>query len=654
MNINQIMNQMMNREWKNPVWSAGRFFCVILILALLLASAGLYGRLKTEMNRRFVSIVVDWKDLSSLATEASVRPGDLYPWLSERGVRGIAVSEFTGKDLLGGVMPLVYGPLASMPQAMRVGVASPADRASILIDTETTFFTKTEAYLRIRMPGLLLHRVGKQALIVLPASMEELSDSGLIPDFAALEFARGAGAVAVFRPMTATGVDGKRISSSLQWLKQKYPEIKSVLPAGLILAGYPDVSSFATVLKREDISLAQAEFARQIGASELSNSVKPNVLSLHSLVRDELIGRRMTRPQVVERMVRAVHERSIRLLLMRPYDMYSTARLEPFLEDLGRISSSLKARGYAIGWPQPMPMRGSTLPGALSVAAVFLVCLWSYLSRFSDAIDERVSPLECAILLTCVAALGLAIWKISLVSRLCGGFAAALIATEATIWALDRYKKPLAGLAAGFLIVLAGGLCIAGFYGTTSAMLRLTPFSGVKMTLLLPPLLILAHDLKKRVHPESFIKIMKRPPLWGELLLCALLLGAALVMTVRSDNVAFVPGWEIRFREALERLLWVRPRTKEFLLGYPCVVIYYAFIRRGWAEHYREALRIGASTAFASAVNTFCHFHTLLPLTVVRVINGWWLGLLVGFVLVVAIDYIGGPFWRKAGRELFD
>ena len=125
-------------------------------------------------------------------------------------------------------------------------------------------------------------------------------------------------------------------------------------------------------------------------------------------------------------------------------------------------------------------------------------------------------------------------------------------------------------------------------------------------------------------------------------------------MAIRSDNVAFVPGWEIRFREMLERLLGVRPRTKEFLFGYPCLIVYYAFVRRGWAARYREALRIGASLAFASAINTFCHFHTLLPLTIVRVANGWWLGILVGFVAVVAIDYVGGPFWRRAGKELFD
>lgn len=645
---------MNHTEWKKPIWSVDRIFWIALVVALLLASGGLFARLKMEWSHRVTAVVVDYKDISSLSREGGIGPAELYPQLFERGVRGITVAEYTGKDLLTGVLPLVYGPLASVPPALRAGVKLPLDRAAILVDNMEPALPNMMAYLRLRMPGLLKHPTAKQTLIVLPATVDELADSGLLPDFAALDFARKVEAAALFRPAPAAGVDGKKVAASLLWLKGKYPGIECVIPAGLVMAGYPDIASVASALKESGISMAQVEFVKQIGASQLCDAVKPNVLSLHSLVRDELIARRMTREQVVERMVRAVHERSIRILLMRPYDLYSAPKLEPFLQDLSEIHASLNARGYAVGWPTALPMRGSSLPGALSIAAIFVTCSWFYLRRYIGTFPEKASRAECAVLAVGALILGLAIWKISFAARLVGGFAAALVATEATVWALDRYKKPFAGLVAGFLIVLAGGLCVAGFYGTTSAMLRLTPFSGVKLTLLLPPLLILANDLKKRVHPESFVEILKRPPLWGEFILCALLLGGALVMAIRSDNVAFVPGWEIRFREMLERLLWVRPRTKEFLFGYPCLIVYYAFVRRGWAVHYREALRIGASLAFASAINTFCHFHTLLPLTIVRVANGWWLGILVGFIAVVAIDYIGGPFWRRAGKELFD
>jgi hypothetical protein len=200
---------------------------------------------------------------------------------------------------------------------------------------------------------------------------------------------------------------------------------------------------------------------------------------------------------------------------------------------------------------------------------------------------------------------------------------------------------------------MAGGLCIAAGYGSAAAMLRIEPFSGVKLTLLLPPVLILANDLKNRVYPESLAGIMVRPPLWGELLLAGGLIAAAMVLALRSDNAAFVPGWEIRFRDALERTLWVRPRTKEFLVGYPCLIVYYAFVKRNWAARFREVVRLGSSMAFASAVNTFCHFHTMLPLTMVRVANGWWLGIIVGLTALVLIGRIAGPILRRGVREIF-
>lgn len=645
---------MHNVKWKKTVCPAGHLFWFALVIALLLASGGLQARLGMEWSHRVAAIVVDYKDITQIAREEGVSRTALYPRLFERGVRGVTIAEYTGKDLLAGAMSLTFGPLASVPHAFKAGTALPPDRGAILIDNADPLLPNVISYLNLRMSGLEIRRVAYQTLIVLPATVEELADSGMLPDFAALDFVRRVETAALFRPAPSAGVDGQKVAASLRWLKEKYPRIECIIPAGLILAGYPDVAPLASALRETGIKMAQVEFVRQIGVAQLSAAVKANVLPLHSLARDELIARRMTREQIVERMVRAVHERSVRLLLMRPYDLYSAHKLEPFLEDISRIRTSLNARGYAAGWPSPLPLRGASLPGALSIAAVFAACAWFYLRRYSGSLARNVSVAECAALGVCTLIFGIAIWKAPFVSRLAGGATAALCATEAAIWALDRYRKPFAGVVAGFLIVLAGGFCIAGFYGTTSAMLRLAPFSGVKLTLLLPPLLILANDLKTRVHPESLTGILERPPLWGELLLCALLLGGALLMAVRSDNVAFVPGWEIRFRDALERLLWVRPRTKEFLFGYPCLILYYAFARRGWAARWREVLRIGASLAFASALNTFCHFHTLLPITAARVANGWWLGILIGLIAVAVVDYIGVPFWRRAGREIFD
>jgi hypothetical protein len=633
--------------------TADRFFWAMLLLAVILSGFDLYRRLEIEWSHRTVAVAVEYRDLVLLSRQAGEQADVIYNKMHIRGAGGITVSELTGKDLAAGFLPVYYGSLATFKPFLKFDLALPLDRAAILIDKSEPFLQPIEDYLKVRMDDVVTLSTAEGTLIVLPAATDELADSGVLPDFTALTFAESVGAVSLYRPYPAPGVDGERSAESIRWLKDRYPSISCVIPAGQIVAGYPQLGFMAAALKELDIPVAQAEFVRQIGINELYSMAKPNILPLHSLVRDELISRRLTRGQVIERMVRAVHERSIRIVLFRPYELYSVGKLEPFLEDMQKMQDALKTRGYTMGWPETIPLSRASGGSAFGVSIIFMTMLWSYSRRYFDSFGSELTNAEVITTCGCAFALGLGIWNVPMISRFIGGFTTAFIATEAAIWSLDRYERPFHGLLAGLMITLAGGLTIASFYGVTESMLRLTPFSGVKLTLLLPPLLILAYDLKQRIHPESMLDIIARPPLWGELLLVGFLLVGAAVLTIRSDNASFVPGWEITFRDLLERILWVRPRTKEFLIGYPCLVIYHVIERRGWIEDYREVLRIGASMAFASAVNSFCHFHTLLPLTVVRVVNGWYLGIAIGFIALVFIDYVGAPIW-KAGRELFD
>jgi hypothetical protein len=629
------------------------FFFGLLCVTVLLSGFDLYRRIRIEWAHRVVGIAVEYRDIVLLSHQAGESAGAIFEQMRLRGAEGITVPELTGKDLSAGFLPISYGSLAMFRPMLRFAISLPLDRAAILVENSEPMLEPIVDYLRIRMKDIVTLTTSDGTLIVMPAATDELMDAGVIPDFAALTFAQSVGAVSLYRPTPAPGVNGERTAESIKWLKNKYPSIACVLPAGQVVSGYPELAPIARTLKELNLPVGQAEFVRQIGISELYSGVKPLLLPLHSLVREELISRRFSREQIIERMVRAAHERSIRVILFRPYDLYSVGKLAPFLEDMGKIKESLASRTYRTGWPQPIPAFKASIGASLGLALVFLAALWSYGKRYFGSGSFAVSRAEFAAIVAGGVVLRFCAWKISVIAKLLGGLVTALLATEATLWALDRYEKPFHGLLAGLSIVLGGGLTIAAFYGTSDSMLRLAPFSGVKLTLLLPPVLILAHDLKNRIHSESILDIKNRPPLWGERMLACLLVSAAVILTIRSDNASYVPGWEIRFRDLLERLLWIRPRTKEFLVGYPCLIIYYVAERRGWIPNYREVFRIGASTAFASAVNSFCHFHTILPLTMARVVSGWCLGIAVGFAALILIDHVGGPVCRGL-RELFD
>lgn len=629
--------------------SRRKIFFAALLIAAALAAFGIMPRYCAEKANKTVAFAVENKDLISLSYQSGKDILEIWQDIETRGVKGITVTEYTGEELVNlNPMPLKFGSAGTLGVAAEI---SP-DRAVVIIDSDSPYTELLYDYLRIKLPKLQKINENGESVLILPGTADYFRQSAFIPDFQGLEYCRAIGIPVLFRPGPSLVSDGESVARSISWLAERYP-IKNIIPSGAIMAGYPNLTPIAKVLKANGISFAQAEFVRQVGVPGMTHLMAPDILPLHSLTKEEIVSRRMSRLQIRERFVRAVHERSIRLLIMRPYDLQMGDRLAVFTEDLQATREDIEVRGYSFGWPKTISMRPAPVAGALACALSFLFCLWFYIARLFGAEEGKASTAELVSLaLLSVAGAGL-MWKLPFVSRLAGGFGLAFVAAEAALYAMDYYKKPAKGLVLGLFIVVAGGLSVAAFYGTAQAMLRLTPFSGVKITLLLPPLLLLLHDFRKRIHPESIGDIMVRPALWGELALIGVLLLAMLVMALRSDNVSSVPVWETAFRDFMERTLLVRPRTKEFVIGYPALILYYYVMQKGWAARYREAFRVAGTIAFSSAVNTFCHFHTMIILSLARVINGWCLGIIVGLAAAALLNYVGIPLWKKGLREAF-
>lgn len=615
--------------------------------ALMLAAAGLLPRIAAERTNKNVAFVAEYKEIASLAYQNNRELSDIWNTLNSLGVLAAAVSEYTGDELaVYNPVPVNFGSASLLsPKASEKGF----NRAVLRFPYDFVYSDILIKYLSIKLPTVEVIKEGSYTVAILPGSVDEFKFSSVVPDFAALEFARGKDIPVIFRPGPCTPASGRNIADAFEFLAGKYPNIRNITPAGLVAPGYPDIKPLADVLKARGITVSLVEFVKQTGVPALAKNAAPFVLPMHSLTRDEIISRTLSRRTIADRFIRAVHERSIRLIMVHPYDLQSGGRLDVFTEDLAVYKKALEARGYRMAWPNTAPRRQSPLTGALACGILFVFAVWFYFVRITASEKSGISIFFAAGLFAVSLLVGCAAYKLPALARLLGGFCGAFVAAEAALTALDYSRKNLvfSSLTALFL-VLTGGLAIASFYGTSEAALRLTPFSGVKLTLLLPPLLVLFHDLVRRVHPESIGEIIARPALWGELVLIGVVLLALLIMAVRSDNVANVPLLEVAFRDFMERLLAVRPRTKEFLIGYPALVLCWYLVRRGYIPRCREAVRLAASLAFCSAVNTFCHFHTLLALSVIRVLNGWWLGMAAGVALVALMHFVLIPLCRGA------
>lgn len=625
-----------------------------LILALILSFPGLFQRWSVEEASHSVGLITDYRELAFLADQEGMEEEAAFDLLQESGLTGLMVGDLTGLELSNGALPLWFGPKNRLPSNWPGALEGDSDSAVLWLRPGDLDVSLVRHHVEVRFGEVPFYEGEEGALFILPLPFAALEEAAVLPDLEGLALSKALGLPVLFRPAPSYGLDSVAALAALSAVLDDNGQIRGLAPSGAVVTAYPDLEPLAELLRDRKLPLAKVEFSRQVGALSLEWRLFPSLLPLHSVTAEEIESRLLDNRQMVERMIRAARERSLRLLVMRPVSFSGPQTMEAFRADLDAIVRGMGRHGPRLGWPEPIPLWSSGVPDAVALALVLVFSAMALLWRFSGRYEEAIGPLPVFLLGALAVALGLALWRVPFVARLGGAFTVPLFASAACLAALEGWRTPWKGLLEGFFILLAGGLAVAAFFGTPYHMLRLKAFSGVKLTLLLPPLIVLFHDLKRRVHPEGLGELLRRPPIWGELFLLVLLLGGAALVAIRSGNVGSVPEWEIRLRDFLEQIFVARPRTKETFLGYPSLIVGYALCRHNLFPHYREVLRIGSTLAFSSAANSFCHFHTHLTFTLWRVANGLVLGALFGLLAAFIVLRLLVPAWRRWGRLLLD
>jgi len=127
------------------------------------------------------------------------------------------------------------------------------------------------------------------------------------------------------------------------------------------------------------------------------------------------------------------------------------------------------------------------------------------------------------------------------------------------------------------------------------------------------------------------------------ILLGLFVLGGLGIFVARSGNFVLpVPALEKHIRNLLETFLFIRPRTKEFLVGYPFIFLAAVSFLRGKIKWLWILAGLG-TIAPISIINTFSHIHTPLMISMMRTVNGLALGILLGTV----VAFIAAIFLKK-------
>jgi uncharacterized membrane-anchored protein YitT (DUF2179 family) len=101
----------------------------------------------------------------------------------------------------------------------------------------------------------------------------------------------------------------------------------------------------------------------------------------------------------------------------------------------------------------------------------------------------------------------------------------------------------------------------------------------------------------------------------------------------RTGNNGMSFSFELAFRDWLENTLYSRPRTKEFLIGFPLFVLGLYVLKTN--KLFGRILMVGGVIGFLSIMNTFTHLHMPLDMSILRTIYGLIFGFIIGLFYIV-------------------
>ena len=624
-----------------------RVVAALLIAAAVAVSAwaGL-ERHKREQAYDTVDICLDFEDFSTIAARWPDGPEAYWAAMRGAGADSASVPEATLRWLEdAGYIEII--PIEA-EGALTRSMITPKDPLA-------------EAMLEGRLPSRLDSMVEKAdgGFIVSGLTAEQLRAINIGPNDYMAEAVRNAGLSVVLKVSAFGGFDLGWVESAL---KEAIGDGAVVLFTEKTVGGYPNrLEEAAGALKAAGAVFGRIEFAKQLGSDELSELMYPNVAAIHSITPEEL-AKGMQMEIAADRFALAARERNMRLLYINPFRYAGEQSDVPqFNIDYVRaIAERLKSAGLASGsaaltppteGPDRRLLLASTAIGASAAAYLLLI---GFIPRFALAFSAAAAALQLIVALALPDSIGrLLIPFVAAVAMPCLSALAWIRAMQGA--KVEGALKPVWAWALASLISVSGGIMLASPAADAARMLGIGVFSGVKLAQVLPLgfalvafwAVVMAMPRGRGIAGEARFLGMQ-PILWWQ----AAVVGAAglvgLYMVMRSGNASpgMVSGAEEAIREALSKLLTIRPRNKEIFIGHPaliCAGVLYAADQKALAL----AAFVLGMVGQVSMVNTFMHLHTPIYVTAVRTALGLGLGLGLGLAAMALLKGLLAFIRRK-------
>ena len=623
---------------------------VIIGLSLLAAGWMLARRSQIERANRTVAIAVDFNRAQELAELGGVAVEPFLRMLKSAGTTHVAVLEDNLGDLI------TEGKITLGP-----------DGAGVTLIPTPEVRERALAQLRRRLPGGKETPEGGMSYRSARA-IDLLRPMGMGYPEEAVAAAAASGLRIVARPVGEMAITQQAIDAALDAMKAIDADV--AVFSGIQVFGVYDLIEYAAEgMQQRGIAFGYLEMAQQFGDNRLAAALKTRIIRCHAVAAEEMI--KLPPQRAIDRFGLAVRERNVRLCYVRPYILSSADPVHASIEYVAAITQGICRAGYRIGVPQPfLPLRVAQPALALLLIGIGAGAIW--LVQLVLAMPARVFWVLIAadIVLSGAAALlapGLA--------QSAGALGAAIVFPTLALLSIQM-REPggtpsiLRGIGLFLLVCLisiVGGLLAAACLSDLPHMMAIATFRGVKLSQLLPLLAVIfvfaprCTKAYEAVRTELGPHLAEWPALRAGMAEAAaavvrywhvglIVLGMALaaLLLLRSGNVTPLPpsALELKVRGFLEATLAVRPRSKELFLGHPALILTLAFLLAGWRRGLWIGMLMGA-VGQVSLANTFTHIHTPIAISLVRVFNGVWLGVL-GAVFLWLVGSLALRVFRRA------
>lgn len=652
------------------------------VFAILLLLTGLAGalwvasrRVAVERANRTVALCLDDLELRQLAALTGQPVGQLLAQFRASGATHLAVTERTFGELL------QEGSLRLERREGDQATFSGADALLAQLNQALRKLPTAAVKLPPRPLGAKPSAEWQTGRLTAPAIVTSMPNLGAIYDPDSVRQAFRAQLRVVARPRPDFLVTPEAVDESLRSARQTGADI--VVFNGVSVAGGALLArSTAESLVRHNLRFGYVELVPQEGEGQLAAALKYHLIRTHSISQEEMAKTPPSRG--VDRFVLAVTERNVRLCYVRLHLVPRSDIIQANCDYVRTIAQQLRDAGYELGPPTPFSPLTLPRPALVLLALGVLGGGLALLGTVAPLSPKWFWGLAVLGSLVCVAGPFAALGPLRVLVSLGAGIIFPSLAVLHTALVADQAQqrkesspaalpclvmelappgsplRPYLG-AIGLtvraaLLTTLGGLMVAGALSSSDYLMQVSQFRGVKLAQLLPLVLVLVVTLVR-----SLPAWRERAPGWAawraalvaagetgvrywQAVAIMLALGTVAFMVMRSGNQAAVEvsEFELRLRAILDHVLLVRPRTKEILVGYPALMLGLWLLLRGRPRASWILLSLGAISQ-VSLLNTFCHLHTPLTVSLLRAVNGLWVGLLVG-----------GVWWlgRFAGERL--